>query len=318
LISIIDERHGTSEGMRRILHAPRRMKTADSPYYPPRAGWLSRACVGWYRLRRTMEANRFSQTDAPPSRLRLLFWLLVPGAVFFDRARDGFGVICGAFLFLLWLTAMTVFWIAFGLPATWLAVCAMTAAQSLSAVAALQQAGYRRMVAALGACAAVLVLSFLLQSQIAPRVALRLTVHGDTVIVNPRRAQSALDRGEWIAYQIAYYYHGGMTMGQIFAGPGDTVVFRPDAFMINGTAYRRCVNWMPVQGELIVPADSYFVWPQELQPKGMPTSRAEDVEKFTIVSKNSVAGVAYHHWLWRKQLFPSMLALKKPVTAPHP
>jgi hypothetical protein len=42
-----------------------------------------------------MEANRFIQTDAPPSRLRLLVWLLVPGAVFLDRARDGFGVICG-------------------------------------------------------------------------------------------------------------------------------------------------------------------------------------------------------------------------------
>ena len=304
--------------MRRSLPAPRHMKTADSPYYPPRAGWLSRACVGWYRLRRTMEAERFIQTDAPPSRLRLLVWLLVPGAVFFDRARDGFGVICGAFLFLLWLTAMTVFWIAFGLPVTWLAVCAMTAAQSLSAVAALQQAGYRRMVAALGACAAVLVWSFVLQSQIAPRVALRLTVQGDTLIVNPRRAQSALDRGEWIAYPIAYYYHGGMTMGQIFARGGDTVAFRRDAFTINGTAYRRPVSWMPVEGELVVPRDSYFVWPQELQPKGVPTSRAEDVERFTIISKNSVAGVAYHHWLWRKQSFLSMLAVKEPVTGPHP
>jgi len=67
-----------------------------------------------------------------------------------------------------------------------------------------------------------------------------------------------------------------------------------------------------------VPGDSYFVWPEELQLKGVRTSRAEDVEGFTIISRNSVAGVAYHRWLWRKQSFLSMLALKEPVTAPHP
>jgi hypothetical protein len=93
------------------------------------------------------------------------------------------------------------------------AVCAMTAAQSLSAVAALQQAGYRRMVAALGACAATCVV-LPAPVPIAPRVALRLTVQDDTLIV----AQAALDRGEGIAYRIAYYY-GGMTMGQISRAP---------------------------------------------------------------------------------------------------
>jgi hypothetical protein len=73
---------------------------------------------------------------------------------------------------------------------------------------------------------------------------------------------------------------------------------------------------MPVEGELVVPDESYLVWPQELQPKGVRTSRAEDVEGFTIVSKKSVAGVAYRRWLWRKQSFSSMLVLK-PAAAPH-
>jgi type IV secretory pathway protease TraF len=261
-----------------------------------------------------MEAKRFNQTDATPSRLRLLVWLLVPGAVFFDRARDGFGAICGTLLFLFWLTAMTVFWIAFGLPVTWLLVCAMTAAQSLSAVAALQQAGYPRKVAALGAFTAVLACAFIFQSQIASRVALSLTVRGERLIVNPWRARSALDRGEWIAYRA----YGTMTVGQIFARAGDTVTFQPHVFMINGEAYRRPIYWMPVQGELIVPDDSYFVWPEELLLNHGRTSRAEDIETFTIIPKNSVAGVAYHRWLWRKQSLSAMLTLKQPAATPHP
>ena len=196
-------------------------------------------------------------------------WLIVPGMVFFDRARDGFGILCGAFLLLLWLAAMAVFWVWIGLPISSMALLAMSAAQSISAVAGLQMAATqldgepRRIRAVLGAIGATLLCSYLFQNQLAHRIVLPLEVRGSPVLMNPLRATKSVQRGEWVAYSL----NGQIVYGQLLAFTGDAVIAHVNAIVVNGEAYARPTSWMPRQGELVVPDDSYFIWPQDVDPR---------------------------------------------------
>ena len=268
-----------------------------------------------------MEGRPFSLTDEPPSRCRLLAWLVVPGMVFFDRARDGFGIVCGAFLLFLWLAAMAVFWVWIGLPISSMALLAMSAAQSISAVAALQMAatqldgGPRRIRAVLGAIGATLLCSYLFQNQLAHRIVLPLEVRGSPVLMNPLRTTKSLQRGEWVAYGA----YGGMVFGRIFACAGDIVRFYPDAITVNGVPYRRPSGLLPRQGELAVPDDSYFIWSDDINPYMAHLPYAEAVAQYSIWKNDKLIAPAYRRWLWRKQDLPPLAVMKDWTPAlPHP
>lgn len=284
----------------------------DSPYYPPRAGWLSRRLLAWYRLRRSLERLHYSPVDEPPSRARLAVWLCVPGKVFFDRPQDGFGKVCGALLLGLWLAGLAVYltWIGEAISAA--AFLAMAIAQSVSAVAALQIAAHklgpvaRRLFAASGALVVTLLCSSVFQTQLVHRVVLPITMRGSTVLINPWSAKGVLPRGEWVAYRL----YGAMGFGRIWGHAGDTVRFHDGAITVNDVAYQRPLGLLPRNAELVVAKGCYFIWSEDIAPPHWQGVNADNMVFYGVVKMDSVIGPAYRRWLWREQVLPPLVALK--------
>ena len=193
-----------------------------------------------------------------------------------------------------------------------MALLSMSAAQSVSTVAALQISAshldlVRRLLrAALGATAVTLMCSYVFQNQFAHRIVLPLEVQGSPLLINPLRATNTLQRGEWVAYSL----YGQVTYGQILAFGGDTVTAHATAIVVNGVAYRRPTPAMPSEGEMVVPEQSYLIWPQGLNPRWAHMARNVEIAYYGVVKRESIVGPAYHRWLWRKQELPPLATVK--------
>ena len=288
------------------------MSAIDSPFYPPRAGWWSRRLTGWHRLRRKMESTRFTP-DGAPSRGRLLVWLLVPGAVYFSKARDLHGVVCGAFLLLGWLTAIAIHFVWIGLPAARLAYILLPSAVSISATVALQVRRTGRPRAALGGCVVALACAFAFHRLVSDRIVRPIEGRGANVLINMLRSTASVQRGEWVAYERG----GGVGFERVLALPGDTVRFHPDKVVVAEVAYERASKFMPERGEWVVPRDSYLVWPQGFTAQWARTFGVEGLIEYSLVKRGEIVGPAYRRWLWRKPVLEPLVVLKT-STLPSP
>ena len=259
-----------------------------------------------------MEGRQFPSTDEPPSRARLLVWLFVPGTVYFDRARDGCGTVCGMFLLLLWLGGMMACFACVGLPSAWLAVITMAAAQSISAAAALQltlaqwDRKRRLLVSGFGATVLTVLFSTVFQKQILQRFVVPLEVPGSTVLMNPSVPKAGPQPGDWIALT----QYGMMSFGQVAGRAGDRVEIHRDAIVINGLPYQRPNPWMKSVAEVVVPEDSYLVVPKDVDFKWAIAFPRDHVAYYAIVPKANIVSTAYHHWFGRQQVLPPLLPLK--------
>jgi hypothetical protein len=165
--------------------------------------------------------------------------------------------------------------------------------------------GQRPILCAGFACLLTLVTLNLLQTYVIARYVVRVNTP-ESVLINPSPTASNFRRMDWVAYSTPRI-RGGVGFDQILACPGDIVEFFPEHFEINGVPFHNLRREMPTSGRLIVPANSFFIWPNAAY------GRSADwvLNHAAVVPVTAITGVAYQHWFWKTQRFePAVVRLR--------
>jgi hypothetical protein len=139
-----------------------------------------------------------------------------------------------------------------------------------------------------------------------------LTVNGRVIVIRPGQRPGAVQRGDWIAYQLADAHgygvvvRGGCTLGRVLAVAGDEVSFGRQQFVVNGVSQTRLPD-MPTNGTVVVKQGCWFIWPN-LRASGHGDAGATAVAdmrmQLAIVPETRYVGVPCRRWLWRRQTAP--------------
>lgn len=240
--------------------------------------------------------------------------------MYLNRTRNIYGVACGLILLLVWLVAMGVYWVQIGLHPSSSALIIISALHSVSAVAVLQamapemEPGRRLRRAALGGFVAAMIFPILFRTQLSNRIVLPVEPNnGRVVLINPTRSPGALQRGEWVAFRLPPIIPGvfgrPVSFERVLAIGGDRLQFLPDAVLVNGVAYPRTSEFMPLQGDWLVPAGSYFIWPAAMIPAWVRANDTRLLERLALVEHDRVLGPAYQRWFGRQQKFDPLVPL---------
>ena len=147
-----------------------------------------------------------------------------------------------------------------------------------------------------------------------------LRMNGHVIVVQRSFPTSHIQRGDWVAYTmdenaVGENYHGGtvwlqhgVSLGPVLGLAGDQVVFSTNSFSVNGIWHTNLPH-MPQAGELVVPENHWFIWPN------LGISGHGDVGEARISSAllglSSVDnthfdffGRPFHRWFWREQKLP--------------
>jgi hypothetical protein len=141
-----------------------------------------------------------------------------------------------------------------------------------------------------------------------------LRVGNRVMIVRNSIRASAIQRGDWVAYEIsearaaaahigAVHLRSGFGLDPVLALPGDRVRFAQGELFVNGhplpTSYQ-----MPADGELVVPEHVWFIWPRfevNLHGNVAGADIAAALFQIALVPENQIVGQAYKHWFGRTQ-----------------
>jgi hypothetical protein len=280
-----------------------------SPYYPPRARWygpLVRLVEG---LRRIAWLDRI---HLPEGITVTAFFsaLFIPGLAFRQRRERLVGnavmaaYILSALVFIIWL-GFVAGNVAFGL------MLALHATSILCLVAPwLSQA--RQVFRLLAGVTVLLTLGGLLympiRNQIQERWLMPLRVRNHVVIVQTFTPPGSVRRGDWVAYHISgdggrgLVVQSGLALQRVQGLPGDRIRFTSQAIEVNGVPGRR-LSGMPLSGELIVPENHWFIWPDHaMTVRGNPTPAFEAVLfGLADVDQRHFVGKPFQRWFWRRQ-----------------
>jgi len=290
------------------------MTKEHSPYYPRRARWFAPAAYLVTPVRRhlALEKLHLPQGVSPAG---FLLSVLVPGVAFYVRGSRLFGWL--AISACLFLTG--VFFACLGYPIANIAI-ALSFGTHASGLVLLMKSWIEdcslryRVLFTLGVLGALGLILYAPALHLLERNWFMPLRARDTVVVVKRMDPSAklhLDD------QIAYLLYGGESwgpvrvsqadgigLGPILALPGDTVVFTPFGYEVNGVAHPR-LGYMPIDGVVTVGTDSWFVWPDlavyvhgnipEAQIAGRMLGLAS-------VHRSQLIGRPYKRWFFRKQV----------------
>ena len=288
------------------------MAKIDSPYYPPRARWYAPLLTAGDRLRERLVLDRFRPPAGMPW-LGVLASMLVPGLGFYLRGPRIYGQMALASSILLLL----VFVAELGRPFGNLAFGLLLAlhATGINYLLAPWLAGVRfrsRLVIAMGVLFALGMLvyipaqNFLNAHGVAP-----LQINDRVVIVRALRHHPTLLRGEWIAYSIPEggdhngYIRGGFGLGPVLAVGDDRIRFTPTTLEINGRPIQR-LKHMPKSGEMVVPGNGWFVWPDvDITGHGYApeSTLVQTLLSMATIDESKLVGKPFKRWLWHRQ-FP--------------
>jgi hypothetical protein len=290
------------------------MSKIASRYYPPRAKWYSPLVRLGSAVRRRTHLDRL-QLHAGISLGALLKSVWWPGIGFYVRGEKVIGtlVICGSLL----LAAIFIVWL--GYPAANVAFGLLLSAHvtSLVFLCGPWLAGVRFRVRA-GFTLAVLFtvglfvyapLRNLLQADCLMPVRTKERV----VVVQRMVSANSIQRGDWIAYTLpadrgvtGVRIQEGLGLGPVLAAEGDHIRFLTNGFAINGVR-RAPLPHMPENGELVVPENHWFVWP-DLAINGYGNAGegliSATMLQLAIISESEFIGKPFKRWFWRRQLFP--------------
>jgi hypothetical protein len=145
-----------------------------------------------------------------------------------------------------------------------------------------------------------------------------LRLNGQVIVVQRNFPARHVRRGDWVAYAldengVGDNYHGGwvelrngLGLGPVLALAGDRVIFSNECFSVNGILHRNLPH-MPVAGNLTVPENHWFIWPN------LGISGHGDVGEARIssammglsdVDEADFFGKPFHRWFWREQKLP--------------
>ncbi|HTY86879.1 MAG TPA: hypothetical protein VMB80_05385 [Candidatus Acidoferrum sp.] len=295
----------------------------DSLYYPPRARWYSPVFYWSNALRRRLWLDRI-QVQLPG---RMTFAgsaasSLVPGLGFYLReprrwalaAWLGYGLMLALFL------------VAYGYPAGNFALGLLIAIHVTGFLYYCgpfwQQANLQsRLFFALLALLAIGLSVYLpLRNAVLQHWWVPLRLQGRVFVVQRRFPAEAVQRGDWIAYRLgngrsewgggwehgAVYARSGLGLGPVLAVTGDRVAFSTNAFTVNGLPQAPRPH-MPPAGELIVPKNNWFIWP-DVGISGHGRTAEANISgammQLAIVTREQFVGKVYTRWLGRRQITP--------------
>ncbi len=137
-----------------------------------------------------------------------------------------------------------------------------------------------------------------------------LHIRDQVVMVNRTASDRSLKRNDWIVFSYnaargnQVTMQGGYSASPIYGMPGDHVRFTPHACVVNGVPRPRR-DMMPESGELQVPSDRWFVWPEfVVHNRGRASEQeiAQMIMSRAFVAKGDLAGRPFKRWFWRQQI----------------
>ena len=147
---------------------------------------------------------------------------------------------------------------------------------------------------------------------------LRITTEDRTVVFNPRVRVADVQRGDSIAFRQdgfrvqppgdnPWVFAQGPILGRVFGLPGDRIAFTPKSLRVNGRDLPRLAG-MPTEGEQVVEAGNWFVWPTVRVPSegGMvggvrrvpDAAFGEAFLRMSTVRHSDFLGRAYGRWFF--------------------
>jgi hypothetical protein len=294
--------------------AQRNFNSLESSYYPPRARWYAFVFVLGDMLRHRMAIDDLSLpygvkiSEAVAS-------FFVPGLGVWLRGPKYWGVAvlvwCGvlALIFAVWL----------GYPAANLAFGMLISAHVTgfvyycTPVLSNEPFAYRIRFTILVMLALSLLLYWPARALILARWVTPLRLPGRVMVVRIGTEPGLVQRGDWIAYTLPYsaegphgdvvVVHHGVGLGPVLAVAGDKIQFDTNSFSVNGIS--RTNLWrMPASGELTVPDNCWFIWP-DLDITGHGNVRETSIDSAILqmasVDKTQFYGRPPRHWFLRKQ-----------------
>jgi len=288
------------------------MKRIESPYYPPRASWLSPLRRVGQACRRVAWIDRLHLPEGISPRAFCLS-LLLPGYAFIARRERLVGRAIMVSYGLLGLTFLV--WL--GYPFANLGFGIMLSLHATSVIFLfnpwLAEARFFFRIA----CGAVLLLVLgvgfyaPIRRQLETRWLLPVRINENVVIVHAFTLAQTIKRGDWIAYSLAaergtgFRAEAGLGLRPVLAVSGDRIRFTPQSFEVNGIAKARLPH-MPTTGGLVVPEKNWFLWP-ELAISGygnnLESTIAATMLRLATVSEDQFIGKPFKHWFGRRQKF---------------
>lgn len=150
-------------------------------------------------------------------------------------------------------------------------------------------------------------------------IAVPLLVRGQVVVMQPRLVPSKIKRGDRIMFDLketeigqahggggAVWLRAGVGWGPVLALPGDQILFSTNSFSVNGVV-QPLREHMPAGGEMLVPTNRWFVWPEFGITSHGNVSEANIsalIMQLATVSATQMTGKPYPTWFWRKQKIP--------------
>jgi hypothetical protein len=290
-----------------------------SEYYPPRANWLSPL-----RTRR-LQFGAFLKSSLHPLGFKLVFGfrdtalsILLPG---YSIRRFGFKSI-GNLMILTYLLCAVIFFICLGYAVANYAFSVMLSLHVTSICFLLRYfipdwSLVARLIAALAILFSVSVLIYLPSRHLIEKAARPLRTQQQVIVVNSIASPKALKRGDWIAYAVSgtqtwfnnAQAHGtmilqdGFSLGKIAGAPGDVINFSKTNFSVNGIAFSREPQ-MPTEGELVVPDEHWFIWPDfamNMRGAAAAIHVEELLKNRSLIAQTNFVGVPFKRWFFRKQ-----------------
>jgi len=130
------------------------------------------------------------------------------------------------------------------------------------------------------------------------------------VVIQKLPVTTPVARGDTIAYNLQeasaahFYAHGGLTLGKIIAFPGDHIQFTEKTFTINGVS-RPLLSHMPTSGEVIVPENDWFIWPDLAIIGGHGNVGEQAISTMMLqmaqVPQSQFVGKPFLKWFGRRQ-----------------
>src|SRR5262245_19391510 len=288
------------------------MNQASSQYYPPRARWYS----PFFHFGRTMRRRLWlDRLHLPPglSLRAFIVGLLAPGLAFYVRGEKLIGRTVFAVSAV--LAVMFVVWL--GYPLANLAFGLLLSAHVSSILFLcrpwLHDVRFRFQIAfglavllAVGGGVYTPLRNSIQQSYLMP-----LRVNGRVVVVQTFSPAKTVRRGDWIAYSLpegggtGVRVQEGLSLGPVLASGGDHVRFGPKRFEVNGVE-RPLLPHMPTSGDLSVPENHWFIWP-DLGINGHGNVAEANISATMLqlanVSEARFIGKPFKRWFWRRQIF---------------
>lgn len=285
-----------------------------SPYYPPRAGsevhvrrQVHRASAGVRRLAQALKRR----TPSTLSLAQTLAALLIPGLVFhWNGPRFVARVIWAAMA-----AALLVFVAGVGTLTGNVAFGILISAHAISVSHVLRPTLVRARLAVqmLAGLAVFVLLTQLIympaRTWFYENVAMPLQIEGRTVVVNPRASWEGIAKGDWVAYRIGgttgghtVVVHSGYGLGPVLALPGDRVGFGEASVIINGQPERQPRS-TAAAGEITVPEDTWFIWPNvRVSAHGVSSAQVSAMlRQLALVPQTQFVGRPFGRWFFRKQ-----------------